>query len=61
MKKNCVNTSSEEFKSLQASTGVNPFVLAAKIKVFQEENNTDNFPNPTELKFSGKDIGESLM
>jgi len=47
---NCVNRSLPEFKALAEQTGMNPVILAAKISVWQDENNNlDAFPEAEEL------------
>ena len=47
---NCVNKSLPEFKALAAETGINSNVLAAKIGVWQTENNKIGiFPALSEL------------
>lgn len=45
----CVNISSKEFKSLLTQTGLPDYLLSAKIGVWQEQNNTDEFPTKGEL------------
>jgi hypothetical protein len=41
---NCVNRSLPEFIELQKETGLHPGVLASKIAVWQDKNNTFDFP-----------------
>jgi hypothetical protein len=45
----CINTSSKEFKDLESKATVNSDVLAAKIALWQQQNNTDKFPTLKEL------------
>ena len=40
----CVNKSHPEFKELLLETNINPFVLAAKVGIWMETNNTEDFP-----------------
>ena len=47
----CVNRSLPEFKALQAETGLNSLLLAAKISVWQESNGLDKFPSVNEILF----------
>ena len=54
---NCVNTSLPEFKALAEQTGMNPVILAAKISVWQyENNNLDAFPEAEELLHTFKPV-----
>jgi hypothetical protein len=50
-KKNCVSIASKEFKALQEEVKINPYILAAKIKTFQEINDTDKYPEAIDLVF----------
>jgi len=45
----CIVTSSKEFKDLESKATVNSDVLAAKIALWQQQNNTDRFPTLKEL------------
>jgi hypothetical protein len=45
----CIVTSSKEFKDLESKATVNSDVLAAKIALWQQQNNTDKFPTLKEL------------
>jgi hypothetical protein len=45
----CINTSSKEFIDLKSKAAVNSDVLAAKIALWQQQNNTDKFPTLKEL------------
>jgi len=40
----CVNTNNEEFKELLVETNLSAIVLAARVKSWQETNNTEEFP-----------------
>ena len=55
----CVNRSLPEFKALQAETGLNSLLLAAKISVWQESNGLDKFPRSSELNYQ-KATGETI-
>ncbi len=46
----CVNTSHLEFKKLVEQSKMNPLVLKSKIGVWQEKNNSDDFPTIEELE-----------
>ena len=46
---NCINKNSPDFIKLVEESGINPYVLAAKIGVWQKENGVDKFPTLEEL------------
>ena len=46
---NCINTNTEEFKSLATATNLNPKILAAKISLWQENNGLDKYPTLKDL------------
>ncbi|HMT01754.1 MAG TPA: hypothetical protein PKD00_00350 [Burkholderiales bacterium] len=50
---NCVNISSREFLELQNSININKYILAAKIKLWQDKNGYDKFPDAKEIIESG--------
>lgn len=43
--KRCVNIKHPEILSISEATGIHPLNIASAISVWQEENNTDEFPN----------------
>lgn len=45
----CINQNTVEFKKLQQETGLHPDILAAKIKVFQDNTGIDVFPTKEDL------------
>jgi hypothetical protein len=45
----CINTSHPEFIALQRSTGINPAILRAEVALWQQRNNSDQFPSASEL------------
>lgn len=45
----CVNIKLAEFKELVEQTGINPLVLSARMGVWMEQNNTDEWPTLNEL------------
>jgi hypothetical protein len=49
---NCVNISSQEFKTLAEQTNINPIVLAAKVSLWQEINGLEKFPTIESLEVS---------
>ncbi len=52
----CINKSHPEFKQLLLDTDINPFILAAKVGIWMEQNNTEDFPTIEQLNIlKGKD------
>ena len=45
----CINKSHPEFKQLLLDTEVNPFIVAAKVGIWMEQNNTELFPTIDQL------------
>jgi hypothetical protein len=45
----CVNINHPDFKRLAIQSNLNPHILSAKIGVWMEENNTDEFPTLNDL------------
>ncbi len=45
----CINKSHPEFKKLLLETDINPLTLAAKVGVWMDTNNTENFPSLKDL------------
>ena len=45
----CINTSHPDFIALQESTELNPVILKAKVALWQQRNNSDEFPAANEL------------
>lgn len=45
----CINRGLKEFQDLVEATGLNEYVLAAKVKTWQEENNSDQFPTAKQV------------
>ena len=41
----CINISHPDFKELVDETGIDPMVLASEASIWQDENNTDEFPD----------------
>lgn len=54
MAKHCINVKSPEFKQLVEESKINPLELAAKISLWQDANNTDEFPSVSEVKRFGE-------
>ena len=50
MAKHCVNIGSPEFKKLVEETNSDPLELAANISLWQDSNNTDEFPTTEEIQ-----------
>lgn len=53
---NCINKNLPEFKTLQEQTGINPYILAAKIAIWQEKNNSNEFPTIKDLNNKSESI-----
>ena len=45
----CINVKHPEFIELAKQSGMNPLILKSKIGVWQEKNNSDDFPTLAEL------------
>lgn len=54
----CVNRNTPEFVELLNSTKLNPIILAAKISLWQEKNNTDIFPTIYDLNLLDEELLE---
>lgn len=50
----CVNITHPDFKTLKEETKLHPAVLAAKIAIWQEKNNTEDFPSITQINPSNE-------
>lgn len=57
----CVNKSSKEFTDLAEKSKVNPFVLAADISLWQEQNGLDKFPTLKELNLQIEELPSSKL
>jgi len=49
MDKRCINHNSIQVKELSEELGLKPIIVAAKIAVWQDKNNTDEFPSANDL------------
>ena len=54
----CINTSHPDFIALQESTEINPAILKAKVALWQQRNNSDEFPAANELVGIKKGVKE---
>ena len=45
----CININHPEFKKLVEESKMNPLILKSKVGVWQEKNNSDDFPTLEEL------------
>ena len=54
MAKHCINIGSPEFKKLVEETNSDPLELAANISLWQDSNNTDEFPSVNQVKRFGE-------
>ena len=50
----CVNITHPDFKTLKEETKLHPAILAAKIAIWQEKNNTEDFPDVTQINPSNE-------
>ena len=50
----CVNINHPDFKTLKEETKLHPAILAAKIAIWQEKNNTEDFPDVTQINPSNE-------
>ena len=50
----CVNIKLAEFKELVEQTGINPLVLSARMGVWMEQNNTDEWPTLEQLNLQNQ-------
>jgi hypothetical protein len=50
----CININIPEFKALVEASGLNPYILAAKVGVWQEDTNSDAIPSLLELGIEPK-------
>ena len=50
----CININIPEFKALVEASGMNPYILAAKVGVWQEVNDSDAIPSLLELEIEPK-------
>jgi hypothetical protein len=60
--KRCINANSIQVKELSDELGLKPIIVAAKIAVWQDKNNTDEFPSANDLvggMFSNDKVGEN--
>ena len=58
----CVNQSHPEFKTLLESAGdISSSVLAAKIGVWMDKNNTDSLPSLSELGIKAKSVQQRTI
>ena len=48
----CINTSHPQFKNLLEQTGLHLDVLKAKVSIWMDQNNSDNFPTVEELQLA---------
>jgi len=46
----CINTKHPEFIKLAEQANINPLILKSKVGVWQEKNNSDDFPTLEELR-----------
>ena len=46
----CINTEHPEFIKLAEQANINPLILKSKVGVWQEKNNSDDFPTLEELR-----------
>lgn len=53
---NCINKNSKEFISLVVDTGINDTLLAAKISIWQSQNNTTRFPTIADLNINQPNV-----
>jgi hypothetical protein len=56
MSKHCVNHNSSEVKELANSLGLHPGIVAAKIGVWQDSNNSDEYPTLAQLQSEVKPV-----
>lgn len=49
MNKRCINPNSIQVKELSDELGLKPIIVAAKIAVWQDKNNTYDFPSVNDL------------
>ena len=56
----CININNPEFKKLAEDTNLNKYILASKIKIWQEDNNQDRFPTLDELRVPTHEVNAGL-
>lgn len=56
----CINISHPDYKTLEATSNVNPLVLRAKIQTWMANNTMDRFPSLIELGLEKEKVLESL-
>lgn len=56
----CINKSHPEFKELLLDTDINPFILAAKVGVWMDTNNSEDFPSIDQLNLK-KSLDDSRV
>lgn len=56
----CVNINHPDFKKLMIEAGINPLVLKSKVGVWQEKNNTDEFPTLEEIGIKSNQVNYNL-
>ena len=56
----CINTSHPDFVALQDSTGINPILLRAKVAIWQQRNNSDEFPDAGSLEYKEEEVNHLM-
>jgi len=59
--RHCINVNNESFKALAIESGLHPAVLSSKIGVWQDTNNTEEFPTLQQLDLNNNNENGVLL